>query len=80
MGHLLLRLHRKRINNTIKIMHTITSPQTIMPAAPIVLIVSITNNARNANMSVNIVSITIFISSFHNTVCKLCEQEERTKP
>lgn len=59
-------------------MHTITSPNTIIPVAPIALMIAVVNNTKNANVSNKIVNRTILFISFHNTICNIRVQKKES--
>ena len=62
---------RYRINNTIKTIHTITSPNITIPTEPTVLMASTVKIVNIINVSINIVSSIILVISLHYRSCFL---------
>ena len=67
---------RYRINNTIKTIHTITSPNIITPTVPVTLMTITVSAINKINVSISIVSSNILLISFHNISCILREKNK----
>ena len=70
---------RYRINNTIKTIHTITSPNITTPTVPATLMTITVSAINKINVSISIVSSNILLISFHNIICFLREKKKRAE-